>query len=132
MQDLNDVNAITFMLNGPNINNNPMPPHISPSMSVLEEYGGKKTVSSVDNIKTSLAIVKEQLLMNEVYPNCDIDYEHCLISPQVCEKLNAGVQNLIDRGIMLVEQLFTVDEVDTFEIPLVQLMYHLRFRTIQF
>lgn len=59
MQNLIDDKAITFIPNGSNINNNPMPPHIGPSMSVIEEYGGNKLVSSVGNIKTLLAIIKE-------------------------------------------------------------------------
>lgn len=64
VRNLLDAKAITFTSNGPNINNNLMPPYSSPSISMLEEYGGKKMVSIVDSIKTPLATVKEQLLMN--------------------------------------------------------------------
>lgn len=91
VQDLIDVKAITFMSNGPNINNNPTSPHADPSVSCIEEYGGKELVFSAENIKTLLIMVKEKLLMNKVYPGCGINYEHCLINPQVCEKLKAGV-----------------------------------------
>ena len=53
-------------------------------------------VSNVDNIKTPLETVKEKLLINKVYPSCDVECEDFLMNPQVCENLNAGVHRLID------------------------------------
>ena len=74
-------------------------------------------VSNVDNIKTPLETVKEKLLINKVYPGCDVECEDFLMNPQVCENLKAGVHRLIDQRVMLVELLSTVDEVATLEIP---------------
>lgn len=102
MQDLIGVKVITFMPNGPNINNNPMPPHIGPSVSMIEECGGKKLVSNMDNIKNLLDVIKDLLLMNMVFPGCGVNCKHYLINPQVCEELKVGVLNLIDQGVMLV------------------------------
>jgi hypothetical protein len=41
-------------------------------------------VSNVDNIKTPLETVKEKLLINKVYPGCDVECEDFLMNPQVC------------------------------------------------
>lgn len=40
VHDLIDYKAISFTPNGPNMNNNPMPPHAGPSVSVIEESEG--------------------------------------------------------------------------------------------
>jgi hypothetical protein len=71
----------------------------------------------MENIKTPLATVKEQVLINKVYPGWDVECEDFLMNPEVCENLKASVHRLIDQRVMLVELLSTVDEVATLEIP---------------
>lgn len=58
VQDLIDSKAISFAPNGPNINNNPMPPHVSPSVGMVEESREYSTMVDVDKVKTSLTVVK--------------------------------------------------------------------------
>lgn len=89
VQDLIESKAITFAPNGPNINNNPMSSHVGPSVSVIEEE--KMVKRCVGDIRTPLAVVKEQLLMNEVHPKCDAKCEDCLMNPQGCEKLKVSI-----------------------------------------
>lgn len=115
VQDLIDAKAISFAPNGPNNNNNPIPPHAGPSVSMIEEE--KKVKHFVEEIRTLLAVVKEQLLLNKVHPGCDTECEDCLMNPQDCEKLKAGVQKLIDQGVMIIEQIYAGNEVATLEIP---------------
>lgn len=55
--------------------------------------------------------------MNKVHPGCDVDCEDCLMNPQVCGKLKASIQELIDQKVVIVEQLAIVDEIATLEIP---------------
>lgn len=40
--------------------------------------------------------------MNKVFPDCDVDCEYFLMNPQICENLKAGIQKLIDQGIIMV------------------------------
>lgn len=40
-----------------------------------------------------------------------------LVNPQTCQVWKAGVQKLIDQGVILVEKLSTAEEVSTLEIP---------------
>lgn len=92
VHDLIDSKVISFTPNGPNVNNNLMPSHVGPSVSVIEEYEGQNLVSRVDEMKTSLAMVKEQLLKNDVFPGCQSGCEQCLSNTQMCKKLKFGVQ----------------------------------------
>lgn len=68
VHDLIDSKAISFAPNGSNVNNNPMPPHVGPSVSMVEESCECSTVMDVDKVKTSLAVVKEKFLSNDVFP----------------------------------------------------------------
>lgn len=74
VQDLIYSKAVSFTPNGPNVNNNPIPPHVGPSVSMLEESRDYKVLTDVDKVKTSLAVVKEKLLSNDVFPNCSANY----------------------------------------------------------
>lgn len=75
VHDLIDSKAISFAPNGPNVNNNPMPPHTGPSVSMLEGFRDYSMVTDVDKVKTSLVVVKEKLLSNDVFPGCAADCE---------------------------------------------------------
>lgn len=103
VQDLIDSKAISFAPNGPNANNNPMPPHASPSVSMVEESQYYSLVIGIGEMKNSLTLVKDKLLSNDVFPICLVDCEQCLLDPQNCEKLRGGVQQLMNEGIFMVE-----------------------------
>lgn len=81
MHDLIDSKAISFMSNGPNVNNNPISSHANPLVSMVEAFEGKNVMTSVDKMKTHMATVKEQLLMNGIFPGCDTNCEHYLVNP---------------------------------------------------
>ena len=58
VQDLIDTKAINFNPVGPNIQNNPMPPHQGGTVRAIEEVNERVLVSKVDEIKISLETVK--------------------------------------------------------------------------
>lgn len=64
------------------MNNIHMPPHNKSAVNMFEVEERKKLVSRVDELKTPLVNVKNQLLMNHLSPACNASYEHCLIDPQ--------------------------------------------------
>lgn len=68
-------------------------------------------------MKIPLINVKEHLLMNGLSPGCNTASEHCLINPQTCEDLKAGIQELMNQGIIVAEHLSTIEYVATLEIP---------------
>lgn len=84
---------------------------------MMEEEEVKKLVSKVDDLKTPLFDIKKQLLMNKLSPSCDAACEHCLINPQTCKVLRAGVQELMNQGVIVAKHMSTIEEVATLEIP---------------
>lgn len=117
VEDLIDSKAISFVHVAPNVNNNPMPPHVGHPVNMIQESVVVDRISKVDMIKTLLLEVKEQLLLRNVFPGCTFDFTQCEDTPQGCEKLKKGIKVLIDQGIFLVEHSSVADEVSTLEIP---------------
>lgn len=123
VQDLLDSKAISFTSAGHNVNNNSMPPHVVHPANMIQESPEVNRISKVNMIKNSLLVVKEPLLLKNMFPGCTPDCAHCLNTPQGCGKLKKGIQSLIDLGIFLVEHTSATKDVSTLEIPyyLVQL-----------
>lgn len=96
VQEMTESKAITFAPNGPNVNNNHMPPHNKPTVKMMEEEEGKNLVSSVDKLKTLLINIKEQLLMNNLSFIYNASCERSLINPQTCEDLKTSIQGLMN------------------------------------
>lgn len=117
VKDLIDSKAITFVPNGPNVNNNPMSPHNKPAVNMVEIDEGRRLVSRVDELKTPLIKIKEQLLKSSVFPVYDANCEHCVINPQECKVLMSIIHRLMNEGIMVVEHLSTSEVMSTLEIP---------------
>lgn len=117
VQDLIDSKAIMFVENGLNVNNNPMPTHNKLAINMVEIDEGRRLVSWVDELKTLLVKIKEQLLTSSLFPVCDADCEHCLINPQECEVLKSLVKTLINEWIIVGEHLSTSEDVETAKIP---------------
>lgn len=59
VQDLPDSKAISFAPAGPNVSNNPMPPHAGHPLNMIQESAVVDRISKVDMIKTPLLEVKE-------------------------------------------------------------------------
>lgn len=93
-----------------------MPPHTSHPINMIQGSVEFNCISKVDMIKTSLLVVKEQLLLNNVFPRCTHDCTHCLNTPQGCGELKKGIKSLIDQGIFQVEYTASTKDVSTLEI----------------
>ncbi|XP_050895943.1 uncharacterized protein LOC127102641 [Lathyrus oleraceus] len=117
VQDLIDSKAITFAPKGPNVNNNPMPPHNNASVNMMEADNGRRLMSCVDELKTPLIEIKNALMKDNAFPICSNDCEHCLINPQQCRTLKSVIQQLMDQGILVVDFPSTKEDVSTLEIP---------------
>ncbi|XP_050916461.1 uncharacterized protein LOC127131593 [Lathyrus oleraceus] len=117
VQDLIDSKAITFAPKGPNVNNNPMPPHNNASVNMMEADNRSRLMSCVDELKTPLIEIKNALMRDNAFPICSNDCEHCLINPQQCRTLKSVIQQLMDQGILVVDYPSTKEDVSTLEIP---------------
>ena len=99
VQDLIDSKAIQFTPdNGPNVLQNPMPPHSGPSVNVVEVEQKQNLVKDVKLLKTPLLSVKEALVRNNVFPGCCYSCEACQSSVDGCNDLKEGIQKLLNEG----------------------------------
>ncbi|XP_050919407.1 uncharacterized protein LOC127136940 [Lathyrus oleraceus] len=117
VQDLIDSKAITFSPKGPNVNNNPMPPHNNTSVNMMEVDNERRLMSCVDELKTPLIEIKNALMKNNAFPFCGDDCEHCLINPQQCRALKSVIQQLMNQGILVVDHPSRKEDMSTLEIP---------------
>ncbi|KAI5437590.1 hypothetical protein KIW84_023633 [Lathyrus oleraceus] len=97
VQDLIDAKTINFAP-VPNVVNNPMPQHGGDRVNCVEGVESEDLVARVDEIQTSLLVVKGRLLDGGVHPGCDENCVACAESDNGCSQLRAGVQRLIDEG----------------------------------
>ncbi|KAI5390410.1 hypothetical protein KIW84_075651 [Lathyrus oleraceus] len=116
VQDLVDSKAINFAPS-PNVNANPMPAHGQRGVNVISEES-RVGLSTVDQLKTPLAEVKRQLMLNRVHPGCGIDCAECTVVQNGCSLLRRTVQGLMDDGSILIEKKADLgkDEVSTITI----------------
>ncbi|KAI5433971.1 hypothetical protein KIW84_020996 [Lathyrus oleraceus] len=97
VQDLIDAKTINFAP-VPNVVNNPMPAHGAHRVNCVEGAEAEDLVVCVDDVQTSLLVVKGRLLDGGVYLGCDENCLGCAESDNGCERLRAGIQKLIDEG----------------------------------
>jgi len=84
VQDLIDAKAINFAP-VPNVVNNPMPQHGGHRVNNIEGKESEDLVVNVDDVQTSLLVVKGRLLNGGVYSGCDEDCLGCAESENGCD-----------------------------------------------
>ncbi|KAI5414356.1 hypothetical protein KIW84_040020 [Lathyrus oleraceus] len=102
VQDLVDSKAINFAPS-PNVNVNPMPAHGQRGVNAISEEN-RVGLLSVNQLKTPLAEVKRQLLLNGVNPGCGDVCAECMVATEGCTLLRKTVQRLMDNGSILIER----------------------------
>lgn len=124
VQDLLDTKAIQLTPdNGPNVIQNPMPPHTGPLVNAVEE--GLSLIKDVKLLKTPLLSIKEYLITEKVFPGC---FHDCWKFQEVsdgCDKLKCGIQKLIDEGSLQCEKIEKDTKVVEKEISVISIPYSL-------
>lgn len=106
VQDLIDSKAIQFTPdNGPNVLQNPMPPHTGPSVNVVEVEQKQSLIRDVNLLKTPLLSVKEALVRNNVFPSCCYSCDACQSSVDGCNNLKGGIKRLLNEGRLQCEKV---------------------------
>ncbi|KAI5420295.1 hypothetical protein KIW84_044179 [Lathyrus oleraceus] len=112
VQDLIDTKAID-LAPAPNVVNNPMPQHGGANVNLVE--GEAKSIKDVLKLKTQLLDIKGCLLKADVFPSCGKDCLDCATQGGGCLKLQQGIQALLDKGILQVEDLSVQESVEGVE-----------------
>ncbi|XP_058726007.1 uncharacterized protein LOC131597320 [Vicia villosa] len=116
VQDLIDDKIISFTPTGPNMLYNPMPPHAG-TTNAIELCDEQVLVTDVDEIKMSLATVKERLMQQGVLHELHDFCLQCSSNPEECARLRDEIQKMMDEGILRVERVVFDEDVATLEIP---------------
>ena len=93
-----------------------MPPHAGASANAIEVVDEQVLVTKVDEIKIPLAVVKEHLLKQGVMQQLHDFCEQCSVNPQDCVDLRKAIQQLMDEGVLQVEQISPKEDVCVLEI----------------
>ncbi|KAI5433312.1 hypothetical protein KIW84_020552 [Lathyrus oleraceus] len=108
VQDLIDSKAID-LAPAPNVVNNPMPQHGGANVNLVE--GEAESIKDVLKLKTPLLDIKGCLLKADVFPGCGKGCLDCATQSGGCLKLQQGIQALLDKGILQVEDLSVQESV---------------------
>ncbi|XP_050909079.1 uncharacterized protein LOC127122845 [Lathyrus oleraceus] len=85
VRELIESKILYFKDMGPNVKNNPLPPHGNPAVNAIEDAFVGVTVDKVDDVKTPLAAFRARLvevgLINVNHDNC----EECATHPRGCQ-----------------------------------------------
>ncbi|KAI5443040.1 hypothetical protein KIW84_011900 [Lathyrus oleraceus] len=112
VQDLIDSKAID-LAPALNVVNNPMPQHGGANVNMIE--GKAKSIKDVLKLKTPLLDIKGCLLKADVFPGCGKGCLDCATQSGGCLKLQQGIQALLDKGILQVEDLSVQEFVEGVE-----------------
>ncbi|XP_050919511.1 uncharacterized protein LOC127137057 [Lathyrus oleraceus] len=100
VRELIESKILSFKDMGPNVKNNPLPPHGDPAVNAIEDASTVVMVEKVEDVKTHLAAFHARLveagLVNVDHDNC----EECAIYPKGCQVVRDNIQDLMDKGVL--------------------------------
>ncbi|XP_058746081.1 uncharacterized protein LOC131618951 [Vicia villosa] len=122
VQDLLDSKAIEFTpTQGPNVVQNPMPPHETHAANAIEVVENAHLVKDVTELGSLLLLLKKELLRMGLYSSCGELCTDCMAISSVCDKVKGGIQQLMDTGYLQFERVqrpeIVKSEVNVVSIP---------------
>ncbi|XP_058784698.1 uncharacterized protein LOC131659539 [Vicia villosa] len=106
VQNLLDSKAIEFTPTpGPNVVQNPMPPHGSHAANALDCVEDTRLVKDVTELGSLLPLLKVELLRMGLYAGCGELCNDCMATSSVCDKVKNGIRQLIDSGYLQFERV---------------------------
>lgn len=77
VQNLIDCKAFIFTSTGPNFGTNPMSAHVESSVNSIEEIDNQDVIGKVEEIRTLIFFIGEQLRKHGLIPTNRVDNEAC-------------------------------------------------------
>ncbi|XP_050908104.1 uncharacterized protein LOC127121698 [Lathyrus oleraceus] len=111
VRELIDSKILSFKDIGPNVKNNPLPPHGDPSVNAIEDAFAGVMVEKVEDVKTPLAAFHARLveagLINDSHENC----EECATYPRGCQVVRDNIQDLMNKGVLQISSVTKNEDV---------------------
>ncbi|XP_050888913.1 uncharacterized protein LOC127094086 [Lathyrus oleraceus] len=111
VRELIESKILSFKDMGPNVKNNPLPPHGNPAVNAIEDASVGVKVDKVDDVKTPLAAFHARLvevgMINVNHENC----EECATYPKGCQVVRDNIQDLMDKGVLQISSAVKNEDV---------------------
>ncbi|XP_050909572.1 uncharacterized protein LOC127123393 [Lathyrus oleraceus] len=111
VRELIESKILSFKDMGPNVKNNPLPPHGNPTVNAIEDASVGVTVDKVDDVNTPLAAFHARLveagMINVNHENC----EECATYPKGCQVVRDNIQDLMDKGVLQISSAMKNEDV---------------------
>ncbi|XP_050890018.1 uncharacterized protein LOC127095358 [Lathyrus oleraceus] len=111
VRELIESKILSFKDMGPNVKNNPLPPHGDPAVNAIEDASTVVMVEKVEDVKTPLAAFHARLveagLVNVDHDNC----EECATYPKGCQVVRDNIQDLMDKGVLQISSAVKNEDV---------------------
>ncbi|XP_050890186.1 uncharacterized protein LOC127095556 [Lathyrus oleraceus] len=105
VRELIESKILYFKDMGPNVKNNPLPPHGDPAVNAIEDASVSVMVDKVDDVKNPLAAFHARLveagLINVNHDKC----EECATHQRGCQMVRDNIQNLMDKGVLQISSV---------------------------
>ncbi|XP_050888718.1 uncharacterized protein LOC127093862 [Lathyrus oleraceus] len=129
VRELIESKILSFKDMGPNVKNNPLPPHGDLAVNAIRDASVGVTVNKVDDVKTPLAAFHARLvedgLINVNHDNC----EECATYPKGCQVVRDNIRDLMDKRVPQISSVAKNEDVlviePCFNLPeLVEIPYY--------
>ncbi|XP_050919585.1 uncharacterized protein LOC127137143 [Lathyrus oleraceus] len=112
---------------GPNVKNNPLPPHGDPTVNAIEDAFVGVMVEKVDDVKTPLAAFHARLVKTGLIDVLHDKCEECAAHLKGCQVVRDNIQDLTNNGVLQISGVIKNEDVlviepcfnlpEPFEIP---------------
>ncbi|XP_050919635.1 uncharacterized protein LOC127137195 [Lathyrus oleraceus] len=111
VRELVESKILSFKDMGPNVKNNPLPPHGDPAVNAIGDASTVVMVAKVEDVKTPLAAFHARLveagMINVNHENC----EECATYPKGCQVVRDNIQHLMDKGVLQISSVVKNEDV---------------------
>lgn len=99
VQELINNKSLVFKDDSPNVKNNPLPTHNSPSINAIEECLSHSVIKEVEKLKTPLSMLHAKLVKFDLIGGSHDDCEECIIYPERCKVIKKYIQELMNQDV---------------------------------
>ncbi|XP_050876089.1 uncharacterized protein LOC127079759 [Lathyrus oleraceus] len=115
VHELIDRKILSFRDMGPNVKNNPIPPHGDPTVNAIEDASDGVMVEKVDDVKTPLAAFHARLVEAGLIDICHDNCEECATHPRGCQMVRDNIQDLMNKGGLQISSVVKNEDVSVIE-----------------
>ncbi|XP_050897670.1 uncharacterized protein LOC127104530 [Lathyrus oleraceus] len=115
VRELIDRKILSFRDMGPNVKNNPLPPHGDPTVNTIEDASDGVMVEKVDDVKTPLVAFHARLVEAGLIDVCHDSCEKCATHLKGFQMVRDNIQDLMNQGVLQISSIAKNEDVSVIE-----------------